>query len=398
MYSAAYVGPRLKAFESAPQFDGYTRVVINVADGVEISSGADIGRTLRLTNPWGTQEIADNILRLVQGFQYQPYSAVGAQVEPAAEIGDGITVNDVYSGLYKQSVNYGRLSLSTIEAPTEQAIDHEYPYKSRPNKEVTREARLLRSSLRVQADRITAEVGARESDVASINSTLDVQASQIEAKVSKTGGDASSFGWILDEQSWTIKSNGTDILKATQSGLEVYGKVTATSGKIGGFDIGDDSLQYNNQAWNGTNTTGIYIGINGIQLGQNFKVDSQGNLTASSGKFTGTVYAGSIEYGDKEGYLSGGGIESHSITGGQIGYNTISTAYTSGGINASLGYADFSNGVFGGWNTAPYLYVDSLHVNSHMYFGIYRITTKTLSFTDGSGNKQSIAYLAWQRA
>ena len=348
MYSAAYVGPRLKAFESAPQFDGYTRVVISVADGVEISSGTTTGRTLRLTNPWGTQEIADNILRLVQGFQYQPYSAAGAQVEPAAEIGDGITVNDVYSGLYKQSINYGRLSLSTIEAPTEQATDHEYPYKSRPNKEVTREARLLRSSLRVQADRITAEVEARESDVASINSVLDIQASQIEAKVAKTGGDASSFGWTLDERSWTIKSNGTDILKATQGGLEVYGKVTATSGKIGGFDIGDNSLQYNNQAWEGTNTTGIYIGVNGIQLGQNFKVDSQGNLTASSGKFTGAVYAGNIEYGGEKGYMSGGGLGSGSVSGGKLINGTITTTQTGAGINTSLAHADYANSALTG--------------------------------------------------
>lgn len=398
MSNTTYVGPRLKAFRSTPQLDGYTRVIIAVADGVEITSGDTLGRTLRVNNPWGTQEMADSILRLVKGFQYQPYSAEGAQVDPAAEIGDGIAVNSVYSGLYKQSLRYDSLSLSSIAAPTEQAIDHEYPYKSRPNKEITKETRLLRSALRVQADRITAEVQEREEQGRSLQSSLDLQAGQIAARVEKTGGDSSAFGWVLDDSSWTIKANSTDILRATKSGLEVYGKVTATSGKIGGFDITADALSYNNQTWGGTNSTGIYVGPNGIQLGKNFKVDAAGNLTAASGVFTGSVRAGSIQYGGDNGYLSGEGIGSHSITGGQIGYNTISTAYTSSGINTSLGYADFSNGVFGGWNTAPYLYVDSLHVDSYMYFDKYRITTKTLSFTDGDGSKQSIAYLAWQRA
>ena len=358
MSSATYVGPRLKAFESTPQFDGYTKVVISVADGIEISSGNDLGRTLRVNNPWGTQEIADNILALVRGFQYQPYSASSAQVEPAAELGDGITVSGVYSGLYKQSTRYGKLFLSDIAAPTEHALDHEYPYKSRPNKEITRETRILRSSLRVQANRITAEIEARESDVESLNSQLEIQAGLIEARVTKTGGNASSFGWTLDESSWTIQANNQDVLRATESGLEIHGKVIATSGKIGGFSIESTYLSYNNQVWGGTNRTGIYLGINGIQLGNKFKVDNAGNLNAASGTFTGTVHAGNIAYGGNAGYFNGGGLVSGSVGGGwggQIGTGTIGTMNTTGGINTSLGYADFSNGVFNGWNQAGYI-------------------------------------------
>lgn len=360
MSNATYVGPRLKAFRSTPQLDGYTRVIIVVADGVEITSGDTLGRTLRINNPWGTQEMADSILRLVKGFQYQPYEAEGAQVDPAAELGDGITVNSVYSGLYKQSLRYDSLSLSRIAAPTEQAIDHEYPYKSRPNKEITRETRLLRSALRVQADRITAEVQEREEQGSSLQASLDLQAGQIAAKVEKTGGDPSSFGWALDDSSWTIKANSTDVLKATKNGLEVFGKVTATSGKIGGFDITADSLTYNNQGWGGTNTTGIYIGPSGIQLGRNFKVDAAGNLTAASGTFLGTVRAGNIQHGGDNGTLHASALTGHSITGSQIGYGAISTAYTSRGINVSLGYADYANEVFSGISTAQLIGVHSL--------------------------------------
>lgn len=398
MSNVTYVGKQIRRFQSSPEFDGFSRIVLTVSDDVEYVAGTEMGRTLQLVCPWGTQKMADDILADIQGFQYQPYTAEGAMIDPAAELGDGITANNVYGGIYSQSVKFGSRLTATVSAPSDEEIDHEFPYVPKQERKVTRSLRQLTAELKVQAGLISAEVTDRKTETEKLFAQLSVQSGQIAAKVEKTGGNPSSFGWALGDSSWTIKANSTDILKATKSGLEVYGKVTATSGRIGGFDITADSMSYNNQSWGGTNSTGIYFGPYGIQLGKNFKVDAAGNLTAASGTFTGSVRAGSIQYGGDNGYLPGGGIGSHSITGGQIGYNTISTAYTSGGINTSLGYADFSNGVFGGWNTAPYLYVNSLHVNSYLYFGAYRITTKTLSFTDGDGKKQSIAYLAWQRA
>lgn len=398
MSNATYLGQRMRRFHSSPQFDGFSKVVITVSDEIEYSSGTDLGRTLRLTCPWGTQKMAENILADIRGFQYQPYIAEDSRLDPAAELGDAVTANRIHGGIYSQSIKFGPRLTATVSAPADEELDHEYPYVPKQERKVTRSLRQLTAELKVQAGLISAEVTDRKTETEKLFAQLAVQSGQIAAKVERTGGDPSSFGWVLDESSWTIKANSIDILKATRNGLEVYGKVTATSGRIGGFDITADALSYNNQTWGGTNSTGIYVGPNGIQLGKNFKVDAAGNLTAVSGVFTGSVRAGNIQYGGDNGYLPGGGIGSHSITGGQIGYNTISTAYTSGGINTSLGYADFSNGVFGGWNTAPYLYVNSLHVNSYLYFGAYRITTKTLSFTDGDGTKRSIAYLSWQRA
>lgn len=214
------------------------------------------------------------------------------------------------------------------------------------------------ASLKIQADQISAEVEERQSDVESINGQLNVQAGEIAAKVSKTGGASSSFGWVLDEKSWTIKASNRDVLKATEAGLEIYGTIKATGGTIGGFTIQSNYLSYNGQTWLGTNSTGIYIGSSGIQCGPSdggFRVDNRGNLYASSGHFSGTVDAGNISYGGSSGYFSGGGISSGSIYGNRLAANTVTTAYTSGGINSSLGYADFANGVFNGWNTASNL-------------------------------------------
>lgn len=394
MSDTTYIGRNLRRFRTAPQFDGFSRVVITVSDEIEYSAGTELGRTLRLICPWGTPEMAQNILSDVRGFQYQPYIAEDAFLDPAAELGDGITVNNVYGGIYTKKIRFGPRIIATVSAPEDEEINHEYPYKSKPNKVITREAKMLRASLAVEAARISAEVEDRKSAVEKLTGQLLVQAELIEARVTKTGGDESSFGWVLDKSSWTIKANSREILKATKEGLEVYGKVTATSGKIGGFDIESNYLSYNHQTWGGTNTYGAYLGINGIQLGKNFRVDAAGNLTAASGTFTGSVNAGNIRYGGSYGTFSGGGITGGSIYGNRLVGNTITTDYTSTGINGSLGRADAAYNVTHGGIDAHSLGANSLH-GKYIYLNGYNLNTRTLSFIDGDGNSKSIQYVGW---
>ena len=391
MSNKTYLGKKVRQFESADRFDSFTRVVIAVSDELKYSAGTETGRTLTLECPWGTQAMADNILTSIQGFRYQPYSASGALLDPAAELGDGVTIHGVYGGIYSNDLSFGPLFTASVSAPHEEEIDHEYPYVPRQERKIERQFADVKATFRIHNDLISAEVTARKTLDEELRGLLSVQAGIIEAKVSKTGGDASAFGWTLNDSSWTIKANKIDILKATKSGLEVNGKITATSGKIGGFDIEPNYLSYNKQTWGGDVDSGIYVGPSGIQLGKNFKVDSAGNLTAASGTFLGNVRAGSIQYGGDYGTLSGSGITGHSITGTQIGYNSISTSYTSSGINTSLGYADFANGVFNGWNT-----IGSMKVVGLFEFQACKIGRKSQAITTPGGESKTIYYLGWE--
>ena len=381
----------VSSLEKQDVFDGYTKVVISVSDDVEYSAGTDTGRTMTLVCPWGTQAMAEKLLSRVLGFQYQPFTASGAHLDPSVELGDGVTVGKVYSGVFTKDVSHGPLYTADVSAPGGEKINYQYQYKSPQERKVERQNREIRASLSIQADRITQEVTERQAQAEEFRATFEVQSQQISAKVSKTGGSSSSFGWELTDTSWTLKANSSTVLQATKSGVEITGKITATTGKIGGFDIQSNYLSYNGQTWGGTNTTGAYIGQSGIQLGKNFKVDMQGNLTASSGTFTGNVYAGNIQYGNSAGYLSGSGISSGSISGNRLVANTVTTAYTSGGINTSLGYADFANGVFGGGNTAPNLKTGEKGLS----IGDHTVQVASVSFRDGSGNTVSLKYLTW---
>lgn len=383
----------LSSLEKQDTFNGYSKVVVVVSDEMEYSAGTDSGRTLTLDCPWGTQKMAEDILSRIQGFQYQPYTADGAHIDPAAEIGDGFAAGNLYSGIYSKNVSHGALYTANVSAPGGEKINYKYEYKTPTQRKIERHYSEMKSTFKVQADQISAEVSARIEQGNELTSRLDIQSDQISARVTKTGGSSSSFGWELLNDSWTVKANNTTVFKVTKSGAEVRGKITALSGKIGGFDIQSDYLSYNNQVWNGTNSRGIYIGVNGIQCGSEangVQITPTGNLYAENGYFRGSVSAGRIDYGGDDGYFNGGGITSGSISGGyggQIYGGSIGNYAVSGGINTSLGYADFANGVFNGWNTASYVDAAVLFASS-FYFKDYEVAWRTI--TDGNGLSQTV--------
>ena len=363
MSSSVNVLKNMVSFDKAEQFDGYSKVIIIVSDEIEYSAGTDTGRTLTLNCPWGTQEIANNILQSIKGFQYQPMTVENALVDPSVEIGDGISANGVYSGVYSLETKFNSNLPTSVSAPADEELYEEHTYIPKTEREVTRKFLDFQSQFKIQDGKISAEVEERKSDTKSIRATLEVQAGQITAKVNKNDGSSSTFGWALETASWRIFSGSNTVLKADKNGLEVKGVIRATSGEIGGLKITSNSLTYNNQTWGGTNSTGIYIGPSGIQCGSassGVQITSNGNLYAENGYFRGSVNAGNIQYGDSAGYMSGGGISSGSIYGNRLAANTVSTAYTSSGINTSLGYADYANGVFNGYNTASNLSVGTL--------------------------------------
>lgn len=391
MSNSVNILKNMVSFDKAEQFDGFSKVRVIVSDEIEYSAGADTGRTLTLNCPWGNQEIANNILQSIKGFQYQPMTAENALVDPSVEIGDGISANGVYSGVYSLETKFNSNLPATVSAPSDEELYEEHTYIPKTEREVTRKFLDFQSQFRIQEGKISAEVEERKSDTKSIRATLSIQADQITAKVNKTDGSSSTFGWSLETNSWRIFSGSNTVLKADKNGLEVKGVIRATSGEIGGFKITSNSLTYNNQTWGGTNTNGIYIGPSGIQLGKNFKVDAAGNLTAASGTFTGYVNAGSIRHGGDYGTFSGSGISTGSISGNRIASGAISTPYLSSGVNTTLGYADSAYAVTSGAETAPELFTGTLWISNALHFDQKQLYLRSTTIAG-----TNINYVAWQ--
>lgn len=69
----------------------------------------------------------------------------------------------------------------------------------------------------------------------------------------------------------------------TARGADIQGIIQANEGNIGGFTIGENAVYHTIPSFNDTSSTGVYLGTDGIKLGENFQVDSKGNITAKAG-------------------------------------------------------------------------------------------------------------------
>lgn len=444
---------RVASIDVAPEFAAYSKVIIYVDDDTAIEVGDDSGRTLEVTNPFGTQAMAQRMLASLRGYQYQPLYATSALLDPAAEIGDGVSIKNIYGGIYKRTRTFNQLMAADIAAPHEEEINHEYKYVSPQERRYKREMGDVRATLSIESDRITAEVAQRQADSAEFRSQLSVQATQIAARVTQTGGSQSSFGWSLLSNEFGLYAGNTKVFWVNSSGAHVKGEITATSGKIGNFNIGSTAIWNNISQYGGTQTTGVYLGTNGIQLGQRFKVDTSGNVTASNLAITGgsiklggtaqnpvfqvtssgavtasnlSINGGAISIGSNFRVNSSGNVTANNITltgtlsvgGGNIvasdlrvgaqesyngynGWNGTTTTVNNNGGNWTSAY-DWKNnngsycigGADYGYNFDSMKYGggNAFPINASSFrYGGSQMTPQTISFIDGNGNLRTFS-------
>lgn len=204
------LGSKVQRLRSSPHFKKYSKVIIVLDDdGNTVEAGDDTGRTLELSCPWGTAAMAQNILNNLADFEYRPYEATGAMLDPSVELGDAVNIQGVYGGVFKQDLVFSHIATSGISAPQDEEVDHEFPYKPSSERRYTRQLSAIRAD-------------------------LIIKAGEIEARVVKEGGSNESFGWSLQLDNWSVYSNGNRVFKIDRTGAEVMGAIKAQTGYIGG--------------------------------------------------------------------------------------------------------------------------------------------------------------------
>lgn len=101
-------------------------------------AGTTDGRVLELDCPWGTQAMANSILAQIDGYCYQGAIVEGAQMTPAAELGDPVICDGVGFSLSAVSVTYTGDYLPTISAPADEEVDYEYHYETPTERKLNR--------------------------------------------------------------------------------------------------------------------------------------------------------------------------------------------------------------------------------------------------------------------
>lgn len=199
----------------SPAFEVFTGVRLWYDDEQYFFAGDETGRVLEADNPWATQEMADHMLASITGFAYQPYAAAGAVLDPAAELGDAVTVGGVYGQLATIDTRFDALMVSDISAPGEKEVDHEYPYLSPAEREYKRNKARTYSLISKTSEEIKLEVYKlqtnTERSLEELEKSFGADLEELEKAFGKDLDDLAGNITETLEQYSTIKQTAQDI-------------------------------------------------------------------------------------------------------------------------------------------------------------------------------------------
>ena len=241
-----------------------TKTTVNQSSTVTAEltrSGSALTADCPLVKPSNRQTVADNLLAKVYGFEYQPFSAKGAYMNPAAEIGDAITAYNVFSGLFEQETIFDRLMLSNIGSAISDEAEAEMQYENGTDRRYNRKLAETAAEFAILADRISSFVTNSQ-----LQSVIEQVAGEISAKVSESGGNQNTFAWSLDTSGFYLYANGALVFKCDRSGITVVGDATIT-GEVYASNIRSDAVNGYGGSFSGYGITPATIGTDVCEAG-----------------------------------------------------------------------------------------------------------------------------------
>lgn len=214
-----YVGGDITSFSDNGKYKPISRVTLLVDDENSLTAGDDTGMEVIASCPHATQPMVNALLQTMKGYQYQAYEAGAANIDPAAELGDGVTVGGIYSPLSKLSDD-GR-GYAGISSPGEAEMEDEYPAEGYITQEFNRKIAETRTTITKTSEEIMLKVEGIDGKYTEVKTTLD--------------------GLTVTDASGTTKINGSSI-KTDNLYVDVAnikGTLTADQIQTGSIRVGD---------------------------------------------------------------------------------------------------------------------------------------------------------------
>lgn len=214
-----YVGGDITSFADNGKYKPISRVTLLVDDENSLTAGDDTGMEVIASCPHATQPMVNALLQTMKGYRYQAYEAGAANIDPAAELGDGVTVGGIYSPLSKLSDD-GR-GYSGISSPGEVEMEDEYPSDGYITQEFNRKIAETRSLITKTSEAIMLKVEGIDGKYTEVKTTLD--------------------GLTVTDASGTTKINGSSIKTDNLyvDAANIKGTLTADQIQTGSIRVGD---------------------------------------------------------------------------------------------------------------------------------------------------------------
>lgn len=214
-----YVGRDVTSFSGKGKYKPISRVTLLVDDENSLTAGDDTGMEVIASCPHATQPMVNALLQTMKGYQYQAYEAGAANIDPAAELGDGVTVCGIYSPLSKLSDD-GR-GYADISSPGEMEMEDEYPSGGYISQEFNRKIAETRSSITKTSKEIMLKVEGIDGKYTELKTTLD------GVTISDASGTTKIKGSSIETGSIAAKSISADKLNLT--GAITFGDLDANA-------------------------------------------------------------------------------------------------------------------------------------------------------------------------
>lgn len=211
-----FVGADLIASSDNGKYKPVSRVTLAVDDTNVVTAGDDTGMELYAFCPHATQEMVDSLLEKLRGYTYQAFEADEANLNPSAELGDGVTAGGVYGVISKlRDDGSGYVGIS---APGKAELEEEYPMEGPMSQMINRQLAGVRSSITKTAEEIRAEVA---NDIEGLSSSVDIELGKIRQEV----------------------QGAEDAISYLEVDLEaITGRVQDAEGNIGQLEVSTETL------------------------------------------------------------------------------------------------------------------------------------------------------------
>lgn len=290
MSNKHFIGKRLFSFSDNGLRDPVSRVTLLVDDEKAVTAGDDTGLELLANCPYADETLAQALLNQAKGYQYRAFNAQSADLDPAAELGDGVTADGIYSVLAGITDNGD--GYPDIFAPGDREEEDEYPDGGPLTRLFNRQLAQTRSlisknsgSIQLLVERTTGveeEISCIQVDLGSITqrvqdaegniASLELTATSLQAEIEgKINGDEAQalIDLSLEDLTLSVSNGSTSSTIRLKSGSTTIDSATIKFTGVVTFSALEDAPGDNDTIINGgwidtdtlfaTNLMGEYI-------------------------------------------------------------------------------------------------------------------------------------------
>lgn len=238
LFDKHFVGLDITGFENNGEKPPISRITLFVDDEHVLTAGNDTGLELTADCPHATQAMVNQLLEQFRGYQYQMLSADDAALDPAAELGDGITVSGVYSVI-------GRISddgsgYAGLSAPGKAELEDEYPEGGPMSRSFDRKIAETRSSITKTAEEIRLEV---QNEVNGLSASVTVELDKITQQVEDTAnGLRTEFTVSLNGVTSRVEGVEGSVSTLEQTADSLSSRITGVDSQVSSLEQYVDSL------------------------------------------------------------------------------------------------------------------------------------------------------------